>query len=632
MRPLYLTLISLVLPFAVLAKGTLPASPNHTQIVVAPPSWWVGMQNSQLQLLVSSPALRSTTPMALRWQLAANKGVTLLNASPMPNSQYWLLNLDIDATAPAQQLQLSVTLPGQTLAFAYALQNRQPQSRERAGFSSKDVIYLAMPDRFSNGDPSNDSVPTLLESAQHALKGGRHGGDLQGVINQLPALAELGISQLWLTPVLENNQASYSYHGYSATNFYQVDARLGSNQQYQQLVRDANALGIGVIHDVVLNHCGSGHPWLVEPPSDDWFNHNEWRSHNGPFVATNHARQTLQDPHAARADQQQFNDGWFVETMPDLNQRHPVLANYLIQNSIWWIEYAGLSGLRVDTYSYSDRNFLKNWGERVLAEYPKLNIVGEEWSTNPAIVSYWQQGKVNHDGYQPSLPTLMDFPLQQALMQALTEPESWQSGLIKLYQSLANDFLYPEPLNLLVFADNHDMARSSAQLHNDAVLSEMALGYVLTTRGIPQLFYGSEWLMTHPGNDHGDIRQDWQQHSFAHADPTSQNFYQKIKALIAIRHQYPELQTGQLRHFSPQQGLYVYFRYLPNSKRKLMIILNKNAITDTLPLARFHEMWHGDATLTPLYGDVSIIPQSASAASQLQLAAKSISIVLVSEP
>src|ERR1035437_4892537 len=263
----------------------------------------------------------------------------------------------------------------------------------------------------------------------------------------------MGFTQIWPTPVIENNQPQHSYHGYAATNLYRVDARLGSNQDYRELVSRARTKGLGFIQDVVLNHIGSEHWWMKDLPTADWLNFQTER------VITNHKRTTLQDPHAAREDREKFTGGWFTPAMPDLNQRNPRLANYLIQNTLWWIEYAGLSGLRVDTYSYSDKDFLASWSNRIPREYPNFTMVGEEWSVNPAIVSYWQNGKVNHDRYQSSMPSMMDFPLYETLRKSLVDAEQEGAGLNQLYEMLANDFLYPAPGQLVIFEGNHDTSR-----------------------------------------------------------------------------------------------------------------------------------------------------------------------------
>ena len=307
--------------------------------------------------------------------------------------------------------EITLTLGERTLR--YPLKARAPGSAERQGFTSRDAIYLIVPDRFAQGGSGQPGG--MKEGLQRNAPGGRHGGDLAGMRQHLNYIAGLGFTQVWPTPLVENNSATYSYHGYAATDFYKVDPRFGSNDDFRAFVAEARARGLGVIQDIVLNHIGSEHWWMKDLPTQDWV--NQWPT----YTETHHARISLQDPYAAPSDRQRFSDGWFTRTMPDLNQRQPLLATYLTQMSLWWIETAGLAGVRTDTYSYSDKDFLAAWSRRLKEEYPKLNIVGEEWSPHPAVVSYWQAGKRNHDGYVSSLPSLMDFPLQEALLQVECE-------------------------------------------------------------------------------------------------------------------------------------------------------------------------------------------------------------------
>ena len=386
----------------------------------------------------------------------------------------------------------------------YPLLARKMGSSERLGFAPKDVIYLIVPDRFANGDPSNDRIASMKEGLNRKHYVGRHGGDLQGIIDHLDYLQKLGITQIWLTPIVENNQANYSYHGYSATDMYRVDPRFGDNQLYVELSRQAEKHGIGLIYDFIPNHIGSEHWWMKDLPFSDWINND------AKFAGTNHRRVSVQDIHAVQKDKTLLTKGWFVPTMPDINQQNTFASTYLVQNSVWWIEYANLAGLRVDTWPYNDKAFMQNFTTRVLTEYPNFSVVGEEWSINPAVVSYWQKGKLNHDGYDSGLPNLMDFPLYQGMVDALGEEESWDTGLIKIYHAMANDFLYPNPDKLLLLVDNHDMSRIFAQLDERLDRFEMAMIYLFTTRGTPQLFYGTEILMSNPDNaDHGVIRSDF---------------------------------------------------------------------------------------------------------------------------
>nr|WP_283711193.1 glycoside hydrolase family 13 protein [Pseudoalteromonas prydzensis] len=561
---------------------------NVNAITASPQNWWVGMQSKQLQIMLHEPNVAKQ-----QWQLESHAGVELTSITHTDNPNYAFLNLTINPDAKPASL-IFKSKSGER--FEYPLLAREKNSSQRKGFNSSDTIYLINPDRFANGDNSNDTIQGMLEAANPQERGGRHGGDIQGVINALPYLQKLGVTQLWLTPALENDMPSYSYHGYAITDFYTIDPRMGSNELYRELSAKAKQHGIGMVMDLVLNHFGSEHEWMTDKPTADWINFN------GDFAngkhATSHARQTIQDPHASEFDKRQFSDGWFVATMPDLNQRQPLLATYLIQNAIWWIEYADLSGIRVDTYSYSDKAFLADWTKAIMTEYPDFNIVGEEWTSNPAIASYWQAGKVNNDGYTSSLPSVMDFSLQEALIQALNEDESWNTGWVKVYQSIANDFLYPNPDNLLVFADNHDMSRVFTELEQDLDKTKMAMAMLLTTRGIAQMYYGTEVLLDNTGsNDHGDIRIDFPggfkgqtSNAFTGQGLSDEQveMHKTITTLLNFRKQSPAIAHGKLTHFSPKAGIYSYARI--SDQQTVLVFLNKNSAAKSWSLAYMQEV------------------------------------------
>ena len=643
-----------------------------TDVKLEPAFWWAGMQNPELQLMLYSRELPSL-PQQIKVDIQG-KGITLKSLEHTDNPHYLFINLDLSQAAP-QTFELIISNTDSAskadtplYRLPYTLQGRAKGSRERQGFSNKDVIYLITPDRFANGDTSNDNQADMLEQvaanspSNLNYPDARHGGDIAGISQHLAYLAKLGVTQLWINPLLENNQAQYSYHGYSITNLYRVDPRFGSNEDYKALVAKANKLGLGVIKDVVVNHIGSNHWWLNDLPSQDWLNdatktqlHNRkskpdlMQSADTKSSAikssvtsprfTSHRRTTVQDPYAAAQDHIDFVDGWFTDTMPDLNQSNPKLATYLIQNSIWWVEYAGLSGIREDTYSYADKGFLAKWSKAVMAEYPNFNIVGEEWTANPITVSYWQKGKINADGYTSDLPSLMDFPLYEKLIASLNEPESWDTGFIKLYEMLANDVVYAEPSKLVLFEGNHDTNRIFSLVKENIDLYKMALTYVLTAKRIPQLFYGTEVLMTSPteGRHDGVVRSDFPG-GFANSatnaftgqglsEPQRQA-QQFVRTLLNYRKQSPALQSGDLLHFVPQDGIYVQFRCLLNDPLsaeqkaealksltqhnsqtqhnactqpladKVMVIYNKNDKAVTLDVNRFASVLgdSGDAT------------------------------------
>jgi glycosidase len=554
---------------------------------IEPPFWWAGMKNPELQLMVHGKNISDTKP------VISYKGVEIKYVSLVENPNYMFINLGLSPDVKSGSFDIKFMKGDDIFAsFKYYLKERITGSSKREGFNSSDVLYLIMPDRFANGDPSNDEIKGMKEGLDRKDPYGRHGGDIQGIIDHLDYIAEMGFTVVWLNPVLENDQPEESYHGYAVTDFYRVDRRLGTNENYRKLGEIASSRGIKLIMDMIFNHCGSEHWWMYDIPSKDWINFFP------DYVITNHRRTVNEDPHASNYDSRIYTDGWFVPTMPDLNLRNPFMANYLIQNSIWWIEYVGLSGIRMDTYPYPYKEAMAEWNKRVLQEYPYFNIVGEEWTINPAIVSYWQRGQTNLDGYRGELPSLMDFPLQNALSMALTEPEGWSSGLIRIYETLANDFLYPDPGNLVVFPDNHDMSRFFMQVGMNVDLFKLGISFILTTRGIPQIFYGTEILMTHTeGNDHGHIRKDfpggWQGdkiNGFTGRGLTSSEIEIKeyFKKLLNWRKNCKLVQNGKLTHFVPQDGIYVYFRY--NDEGKVMVILNKNLHEQILNLERFREL------------------------------------------
>lgn len=465
---------------------------------VEPPFWWSGMKYTQLQLLVKGDRIGD---MDVKID---NSMVKIISVNRADSPDYLFVNLDLSKATPGD-ITLNLFEKGERrFSYNYKLLEREKGSAARDGFDNSDVLYLIMPDRFANGNPDNDKIEGMKEGLNRKDNYGRHGGDIEGIIKSLDYIEDMGFTAIWLNPILENDMDRGAYHGYAATDFYSVDRRFGTNKEYQELSTLAAEKGIKIIMDMIFNHCGSFHWWMEDPPFKDWINHYP------NFVSTNHHRTTNLDPYVAETDYRGMVDGWFVSSMPDLNQRNPYMAEYLIQNSIWWIEYAGLAGIRMDTYPYPDKTMMAKWNRRVLNEYPDFNIVGEEWSLNPVIVSYWQAGQKNRDGYDGMIPSMMDFPLQNAVSKALNEEESFTTGLTKIYELLANDILYPNPFNLVIFPDNHDMPRLYMQLGMNFDLYKLGITIFLTTRGIPQIFYGSEILMTHTeGDDHGSIRKDF---------------------------------------------------------------------------------------------------------------------------
>lgn len=555
-----------------------------------PASWWVGMRSPSLQLLAYGDGIGDTRP------VIDHASVTVREAVQVENPNYLFVYLDIAADAQPGPVEVRFIRDGSLVErHTFDLHARAEGSATREGFGPGDAIYQIVPDRFANGSTDNDSIPGMLEQGvDRSQPDARHGGDLQGVTRHLDYIQDMGFTALWMTPVQPNDQPPVSYHGYAITDLYQIDPRMGTLADYEALCRAADAHGIKMIMDVILNHIGSNHWWMKDLPAPDWINYT------GDYHNTNHVRTTNQDPHAAEADTRLMRDGWFAPSMPDLNLRNRLLADYMIQNSIWWIERFGLSGLRVDTYPYPGKAFMADWCQRLLDEYPGLNIVGEEWSENPAIVSYWQRDKLNADGYEGHLPALFDFPVEETLRTVLTV-DNPDASLDALYLALANDFQYPHPEDLVVFAGNHDMSRLFSEIGGDARRVRTAWAWLFTTRGTVQFYYGDEILMTSPRerND-GLVRSDFPGgwpgdavDAFSGRGLTDEqrDMQAYVRTLATWRKSADVVHEGKLVHFAPADGVYVYFRIADSSR--IMVLLNLRDEPLELELARFRECLGG---------------------------------------
>lgn len=566
---------------------------------IEPPNWWVGMIHNELDVLINGPEIASWLPEI------AYDGVLLKEIKITTNRNYLFLKIQISESAQPGNVPIRFSkADGTVFTQNFPLLKRVAGRKDIQGFNASDAMYLITPDRFANGDPSNDDIPGMREKSNRSNKGGRHGGDIEGIRKNLDYIKGLGFTAIWMNPVLENDMPSFSYHGYAATDFYKVDTRFGSNEFYRQFCDEARSKGIKVIMDMIANHCGLQHYWLNDPPAPDWI--NQWPS----FTQTNHRKTVILDPYASEKDREQFFSGWFSRSMPDINQRNLDVARYLIQNTIWWIEYAGIAGIRMDTYPYPDMHFMSDWSRAVMREYPNFNIVGEEWFLMPTVVSYWQKGKQNANGYTSELKSVMDFPLQDALRLALTRNNNWSSTWVEVYQALGQDYLYPDPMNLVIFPDNHDMSRIFSQLNEDFSKWKLALAFIATIRGIPQVYYGTEILMKNPGtDDHGIIRSDF---PGGWAGDTINGFTGKglsvqqreaqqfVKTLFNWRKSSAIIHQGKTMHFSPaNDDAYVYFRYTPLGK--VMVVLNKNKNEITLNLDKYSEMLQGINSGTDIF-------------------------------
>ena len=560
---------------------------------VEPPNWWVDMNQDQLELLIYGKDIAQFTASV------DNKNIEITEVKKTENSNYLFLNLDL-SKATSGKFNINFSKKGKAdLSVEYELKERIQDSKLREGFNSSDVIYLITPDRFANADVSNDIVKTMNEKTMDRKDGyGRHGGDIKGITEHLDYIDEMGFTAIWPSPLLTNDMEESSYHGYAMTDLYQVDPRFGTMEDYKDLAKSAKNKGIKLIMDQVENHIGIEHWWMKDLPAKDWVNYQDEYLKNN-IVITNHRRTTNQDSYASVKDRNLMSEGWFVSTMPDLNQRNPLLANYLIQNSIWWIETLDLGGIRQDTYPYPDKQFMADWAGAIMKEYPNFSIVGEEWSTNPLLVGYWQQGAKNKDGYQSNLTSTMDFPMQKSIVEALNEAESWDNGFVKMYEGLANDFSYANPEKIMIFPDNHDMDRIFTQLKENVVNTKMALGYMLVLPRIPQLYYGTEVLIENsakPG-DHGLIRTDFpggwkddQVNGFSAEGLTSDQAEMQsfLKKVLNYRKNSEAIHSGKTIHFAPENGVYVLFRI--KDDEIVTVILNKNEQPISLNLSRFEEV------------------------------------------
>ena len=583
MKNIIVQIKSLTIAISCLVTNIMAYEIEHLE----PPFWWTGMESEKLQLMVHGRNISFLQPQI------EYEGVEILRVNRMENNNYMFIDLSLkDAVAGSFDIQF-IRLGKVEAEYRYVLHDRDSNSKNRKGFDPGDVIYLITPDRYANGDKKNDDVSGLKEKSRREDKDGRHGGDIKGIIDRLDYLEQMGFTQLWLNPVLENDQKTYSYHGYSTTDYYNIDSRFGNNKLYLELSEKARERGIGIIKDLILNHIGSGHWWMDDLPSKDWINNS------GKFIRSNHIHESVHDPHLIKSEKNLFTDGWFVKTMPDLNQRNELLETYLIQASIWWIEYANLSGFRVDTYPYVDKDFLSSWSMRISTEYPNFNFVGEEWSSNSTMVSYWQKDSKRHDDYVSFIPSMMDFPLQNAIIKGLLEKDTWDSGLVNIFRVLANDFQYGNPYNLVVFAGNHDMTRIYSLLNERMDLYKMAMSIICTIRGIPQIYYGTEIAMASTG-DHGELRKDFpggwpndDKNAFTgngldERELDAQNY---LKKLLNWRKNNLAIAKGDLIHYPVQEGIYVYFRRYENDM--VMVIINNNDRAKTVYPDHFNETIKG---------------------------------------
>lgn len=555
---------------------------------VEPAFWYAGMKNPELQLLVYGKDIASAT-ITLQYD-----GITLKKIDKTENPNYQFIYLDISPNTKPGTFPITFQVGKRKKLINYEIKPRTRDAATVKGFNSSDVMYLIMPDRFANGDESNDMVPGMFQKANRSEPKERHGGDLKGIENHVDYLKDLGVTAVWINPVQENNQPKESYHGYAITDFYKVDARFGTNESYNTLVKKFHDNGIKVVMDMVFNHCGNEHWFIKDLPSKDWI-------HQFPeYTNSNYRLATTIDPYASKFDVDKMQQGWFDRHMPDLNQHNPHLATYLIQNSIWWIEFSQLDGIRMDTHPYPYKDFMSTWCKAVMSEYPNFNIVGEVWEEHVLLTSYFQANANNPDGYQGNLPSATDFPVMSALNRAFNENEGWEEGLTRIYYALIQDFAYKNAHNNVIFLDNHDITRFATSVGGDLKKQKMGFATLLTLRGVPQLFYGGEIGMLGDGGNHGTLRADmpggWKgdpANAFSESGrtPEQNELFNYLRNLLNWRKTKEVIHNGKLMHFIPENGTYVYFRY--NENESVMVILNNTSEAKTLDTKRFSERLNG---------------------------------------
>lgn len=579
---------------------------------IEPLSWWTGM-NTDLQLLVNGEGIGAYDVSI------EGKGLKVKAVHRADSPNYLFVDVEVGKKAKPGTYTLVFRNGSSEIRRPYVIEAREPGSADRDSYTTADLIYLIVPDRFANGDASNDSSPLATEKAHREAPMGRHGGDIQGIIDHLDYIADLGATALWCTPILGDNAPRGSYHGYACSDYYHIDPRYGSNELYREMVRKAHAKGIKVILDVVTNHSSTEHWWMNDLPFHDWVHMND------PYVNSNHQMGLALDPNASKADLAVMEEGWFVRNMPDMNLDNPFMLKYFQQWAVWWIEYSGLDGFRVDTWFYNEKVPMSQWAKAVTDEYPKFNIVGENWHANPDFVAYWQKDNPNSDGFNSHLPSIMDFPLQGAISSALSapipgqEPQGRPQGgfpgrrgadISAVYNALSHDFVYHDLSHMLIFLSNHDIARVGDTFGHDPRRMKLAFTLLATLRGIPQLFYGDE-LMFVTGSarrDDGRLRMDFPGgwagdpvdlfteagRTKASADSTwshAADLHDYARTLFQWRKGASAVQGGKTLHFIPENNTYGYFRY--DDRETVFVFINNSDEEVAVPWTRFKEISAG---------------------------------------
>lgn len=553
---------------------------------IEPMFWFTGMKNPKVQLLVHGNNI-ANSDVHFKYP-----GVILEKVNKVENPNYLFLDLLISADAKPGKFQIQFAAEGEKkIQYTYELKSRNNSSDRIQGVNTSDFIYLIMPDRFANGDSSNDIIKGMTETVLNRdSMYYRHGGDLQGIINNLDYLKDLGVTALWLNPVLENDQPKTSYHGYANTENYQIDRRFGNNELYKKLIDECHARGMKMIKDLVHNHIGSRHFTILDPPMNDWIHH--WPG----YTKTNYREQVWMDPYAASIDKKIMTDGWFDSHMPDLNHKNPFLKKYITQSHIWWVEYAGIDGLRLDTYAYNDLEYMAEWGKDMKAEFPNLTFFGETWVHGVPNQAFFTQGNKINQKIDTELQGVTDFQALWAINEALNGKFGWTDGVSRLYNTLSNDFVYEDATRNVVFLDNHDLSRYYSVIGEDFDKYKSGIAWLLTTRGIPQFYYGTEILMKNFSNPDGLVRSDfsggWSSDKvnkfLASGREAKENeAFNYVKTLANYRKNNDVLHNGKMMQFIPEDGIYVYFRY--NDEKTVMMIMNSNGDEKSVKTDRYQE-------------------------------------------
>ncbi len=624
----------LLAAFWVTTVCTLTAANQVNVKRIDPTNWYVGLKNPSVQLMVYGNGIRQADVST------SYPGAVIDSLVRLDSPNYLLIYMNLKDAQPGE-MTLNFQIGKQKKAVKYQLKQREMSGDKRMGFTNEDVLYMLMPDRFASSGkytktPVKGLRPYTVDRNKPSL---RHGGDLEGLRQHLDYFNDLGVTALWFTPVLENDspdQFEYStYHGYATTDYYRVDPRFGTNEEYRLLTDEAHQKGLKIVMDMIFNHCGFEHPWVHDMPSNDWFNLHEWLkesggtsdSRNTSFLQTSYKLTPVRDPYASEIDKKETVEGWFVSTMPDLNQNNPYVMDYLVQNSIWWIETIGIDGIRMDTYPYAFEGGMARWMKTLDEEYPNFNVVGETWVTDPAYTASWQKDsrlvksrgceKCNegHEGnLAPSkaccsstnsfLKTVMDFSFQEKLDSAKhEETDGWWRGYNRLYQSFVYDYLYEDPNHVMAFLDNHDTNRF-LENGQDSLALKQALALLLTIPRIPQLYYGTEIMMngTKERTD-GNVRKDFpggfpdDARSAFTAEGRTQaenNMFNYLSCLLHWRQGNEVITKGRMTQFIPRRGVYVIARQYQG--KTVMTILNGTTHPAKLEVKRYAEVL-GDAKL-----------------------------------